>query len=487
MGTIWSHIKRYSFFVIAAITVCTLVFLALLFFQKNSHVHLVLRIQNRFFPNVVHLEKNQSLWFVNLTLHPTWPAAGPHPTHTTYPDFDVKEGITPFHWWAFTFTKEGTYTFHDHFAPEVSGIVISGANDLSQVAEESTCTSLSTSQEQAACMEIYFKNATNRGSFEEMKTLFEDIAIRYPGSCHTFAHDLGKSAFSSYLEHIPFDIGGEASSCGYGFWHGFTTAMQAYSGIEASREFCASLSGATDTLLHANRINCYHGIGIGLIPDPPPLNMWGEFQQLVDPALTFCDSISGDSEYREKCLTGVFHAMTVNMSKNLYGFAFNEDSLLYCVGQTPAHKRTCFYTLVAALPEFVHFDVGRTVAILEKTVPPELFNEVFYYAAIIFVNAEAPLDEAGHFVEQCGAINTDFRAICTSAVINKLYNNGTLGIEYQKAIAFCSDTWVLEIERSACFKDTVSHAVWVYSPSKVIEVCMSIPSIERSKIKDCFE
>jgi hypothetical protein len=479
--------RRCLWWVGAAALLCIFACVALWYTQSVMHQHIVLRLPAGFFPKVVHIDKNESLRFVNLTLRPSWPASGPHPTHTTYPAFDTTVGIPPGYSWTFTFTEEGTYAFHDHFAPEMTGIVISGEKDLSQVSDTNTCAELPDPRNQAGCMEIYFKNISNTATFQEANAIFTDIAARYPRSCHTFAHDLGKNAYFAYLDgSLPDDFGQGASSCGYGFWHGFTTAMQAHKGLSAAEEFCTSLRGGTNMQVQSNQMNCYHGIGIGFVPDPPPEHLWGVFQPLIDPGLSFCDTLDGNPYYKDRCLTGVFHAMTVYMQTHIYGFAFDENSLSLCEMQAHQFQASCFNTLVAALPEFTGFDLERTVAILKESVPEVLLNEVFAYAAIIFVDAEASVEEDGRFIKQCEAIDLDFRPLCISAVINKLYNNGIPGVEYSKAIDFCAGSWVRAEEHADCFDQAASYATRVYAPEKAVEACEAIESEHGSPVYECL-
>jgi plastocyanin len=447
--------------------------------------HIVLRLSSGFFPDTVYLEPGQSLRFVNLTLEPSWPASGPHPTHTTYSEFDPQQGIDPLQSWVFTFTREGTYAFHDHVAPEMVGMVIAGSIDLSKVADEHACTELADPFAEAACMEIYYRNVVVDKDFNEARDLFIDLATRYQGICHTLAHDLGKNAYTAYTEGKLPEIGQEASSCGFGFWHGFTTAMQTHYGIDASKEFCASLTGNTPEQQKINRMNCFHGVGIGLIPDPPQPKQWGAFQALVDPALAFCETVEGDYLYKERCLTGIFHAMTIYLELQQYEFTYDEHSLKICQEQALAYQRTCFITLVAALPAATGFDLPRTLAILKEDVPGELFLEVFEYAAILFVQAENPIETTGRFVASCEAEQREYRSVCIDAVINKLYNNGVPGSEYQKASAFCSSEWVYEDERVGCFDAVISYANAVYAPEKVLEACIALPGESRTSVTGC--
>lgn len=448
--------------------------------------HIVIRFPGGFYPEIVHVEKGESIRFINLTSKPSWPAAGAHPTHSSYPAFDPKAGIAPWHSWAFTFTQEGAFTFHDHLAPEMSGIVISGPNDISLITDQGTCESISDPLQQGACMEIYFRNISKNVEYLQARSIYEDIAARYPNSCHGFAHDLGKNAYKAYLNNTLPEIGQEASSCAYGLWHGFTTAMQADQGFAAAKEFCATFTGATEEKQQINRMNCYHGIGIGLVPDPPDPRAWGDFQALVEPGLNFCDTVPGHPDYKLRCLTGVFHATTDYMINNSYGFTYNEEALANCAAQKPEHQYECFITLVSPLPRLTHNNVEQTVAILKKYSPTsDLFKEMFMNAAIMSVDTKDNVEEFGKFIEECATADAELRSICISAVINNLYANGLPGIEYLKVAEFCSGPWIQNTEQNSCFTEVISYARKMYTPERLAEVCGIIPEDHRDTMPEC--
>lgn len=447
--------------------------------------HLVFRFPHSFYPSVLRVASGDTVLFVNMSTRPIWPAAGPHPTHDTYPAFDPQRGIPPAHTWAFTFANHGTFAFHDHYSPSHTAIVVVGPHDGSIIEDEDACRKHADTLQQAGCMEIYFREAAQTLSFVQARDIFSRIAVAYPNSCHTFAHDLGKSAYAeSQTSEFP-TIGEEASACGYGLWHGFTTALQADRGIAASKDFCASLSGTTEEVARANQRNCYHGIGIGLIPDPPPPERWGDFHALTIPALEFCDTINGDPSFRDRCISGVFHALSVYMESKQYGFVFDEHSLSLCKEQAEVHQHTCFSTLTAAVPSLTNFDLEKTVELLRASVPPHLFAEIFKGAAVIFVDADAPIERIDDVVRSCGAIDETFRPLCIWAVMNKLYNNGEPGNEYKKAIAFCESTAVRTSEKPACFHQVVANATSVYTAEKLSAVCKSIPPSYRTNITSC--
>ncbi|MBI4426399.1 MAG: cupredoxin domain-containing protein [Candidatus Kerfeldbacteria bacterium] len=52
------------------------------------------------------------------------PASDPHPIHTGLPGFDAIGGIGPGATYQFTFTRAGTFSYHDHSFPLRQGLVI---------------------------------------------------------------------------------------------------------------------------------------------------------------------------------------------------------------------------------------------------------------------------------------------------------------------------------------------------------------------------
>ncbi len=49
--------------------------------------------------------------------------SGPHPTHTSMPEFD-SDTLASGESYSFTFTKPGTLNYHNHFNPSVKGQVV---------------------------------------------------------------------------------------------------------------------------------------------------------------------------------------------------------------------------------------------------------------------------------------------------------------------------------------------------------------------------
>lgn len=76
-----------------------------------------------FSPNQLTVKSGDVVVFNNKSNVDFWPASGPHPQHTNYPEFDPKKAIPAGGSWKFTFTKVGTWPFHDHLMPSVFGSI----------------------------------------------------------------------------------------------------------------------------------------------------------------------------------------------------------------------------------------------------------------------------------------------------------------------------------------------------------------------------
>jgi len=90
-------------------------------------------------PNTLHVPIGTTVTFKNDSSRQMWTASDVHPTHTEYDDtslgkhcpdttgtvFDECEGVKPGNSWSFTFTKPGSWNYHNHlFASDIGTIVV---------------------------------------------------------------------------------------------------------------------------------------------------------------------------------------------------------------------------------------------------------------------------------------------------------------------------------------------------------------------------
>jgi plastocyanin len=77
-----------------------------------------------FSPSVLHVKSGTTVTFENDSQEALRVASNPHPTHTDYPGFDSGQNIATGQEYKFTFTKTGTWGYHNHARPSMGGTVI---------------------------------------------------------------------------------------------------------------------------------------------------------------------------------------------------------------------------------------------------------------------------------------------------------------------------------------------------------------------------
>ncbi len=92
---------------------------------------------NGFSPTSLMIAQGTKVTFVNNASDAFWPASNVHPTHSLYDGttlqqhcadptattFDACGPIAPGSSWSFTFTKTGTWTYHNHLNPSEGGTI----------------------------------------------------------------------------------------------------------------------------------------------------------------------------------------------------------------------------------------------------------------------------------------------------------------------------------------------------------------------------
>ncbi|MDP2650610.1 MAG: cupredoxin domain-containing protein [bacterium] len=76
-----------------------------------------------FSPKALTVKAGDTVVFKNNGGEDFWPASGPHPTHTNYPEFDAKKAIPAGGSYSFTFTRIGSWKYHNHLNPGSTGTI----------------------------------------------------------------------------------------------------------------------------------------------------------------------------------------------------------------------------------------------------------------------------------------------------------------------------------------------------------------------------
>lgn len=76
-----------------------------------------------FSPATLTVAVGTTVTFTNNGQGNHWPASVPHPVHTGLAGFDAKAPLATGESYSFTFTKAGTFGYHDHLNPSLRGTI----------------------------------------------------------------------------------------------------------------------------------------------------------------------------------------------------------------------------------------------------------------------------------------------------------------------------------------------------------------------------
>ncbi|HEY4499516.1 MAG TPA: Kazal-type serine protease inhibitor domain-containing protein [Candidatus Paceibacterota bacterium] len=88
------------------------------------HVSVIITENGQFDPAEIKVRKGGKVTWVNKGKLFVWPASNDHPSHQMYSGFDAFKGIGNGESYSFMFEKIGTWPYHDHLNPSVSGKII---------------------------------------------------------------------------------------------------------------------------------------------------------------------------------------------------------------------------------------------------------------------------------------------------------------------------------------------------------------------------
>jgi len=77
-----------------------------------------------FNPKTVTVKVGTTVTFMNDSSGLMWVASDPHPVHTLLSGFDELNSVSKGGSYEYTFTKVGTWTYHNHMNPSLKGTVV---------------------------------------------------------------------------------------------------------------------------------------------------------------------------------------------------------------------------------------------------------------------------------------------------------------------------------------------------------------------------
>jgi plastocyanin len=274
--------------------------------------------KDSFSPSQVQVNQSDQITFKNSDLAPHWPASNIHPSHIIYPEFDPKKAIEPGQSWTFKFDKAGTWRFHDHLNPNITGTVVVQAT--SPLAKNKTLDNSNFLENLKSTMNIFyykifpkkleqrlnaFKITTIKevdekeltlllraaGKDQVMEKLLKDSGNGKLVDCHQPAHTIGRNSYKIYgakaFLQIKFD-------CNSGFIHG---AMEQFLVENGTTNLASKIQALCDKFTTSfSKFECLHGVGHGV--------MAYEDYDLPE-SLGACQNLS-DTFAKQSCYGGVF-------------------------------------------------------------------------------------------------------------------------------------------------------------------------------------
>lgn len=315
-----------------------------------------------FEPRSVELASGETVVFENVDDEGHWPASDDHPTHEIYPALDPKKPIQPATSWSATLDRPGTWKYHDHMNPTLTGEVVvreaeppggffSSIGAFFASAYEATVAVLSGTQGESTSTSgdgrssggdpeepryeekkdellALMKKENPRVALERLRAEIEtDDALSR--SCHSLVHEIGREAYREYG-----DVG-EAMKyrdevCNSGYLHGIIETR-----FSESEDVFSDMQTMCDEYREGSFLSwqCNHGLGHGV--------MFYTANDLPR-SLDMCDAL-GNSFASSNCANGVFmENFNADQKLHLSEFLKEEDPFYPCMKQAERYKTDCY-------------------------------------------------------------------------------------------------------------------------------------------------
>lgn len=433
-----------------------------------------------FHPEEIAVGVGETVTFVNKSSHPFWPASNAHPQHDQFVEFDAGQPLAPGMSWTFKFTREGKWGYHDHIRSYYAGTVYVGEAALSYNCVEHIA-ELNVSDKRECWDEELAKTMRSEGA----QAAFKKFAAFYASDpdftqigCHSTAHRMGDVAYGEYVRYgndlSRLQFPPESLYCGYGYYHGIMEHMIRDNPDFATADaFCKELIDEYEDTVPRIRLNCYHAIGHGFIPEPSDVEMWGDPFYLTDAAHAACRNLT-DLVERSECFQGSFNVLADWMWNNQFGFRFpEEDSLALCREfDDPEISKACYYELSMKVIALVDDDIAQVYKRFAADIADdEIAGMVINSAAAGIVGRYISGDTFIPFLMDCRTLPLRVQVDCMKGLTGGFAAHGEPEKEYEKAVAFCIDSILTPDEKKVCYSNIFRTFQGIYSPEKITEVC----------------
>lgn len=468
--------------------------------QAATQTTKVLMQKDSFSPQTITINQGDTVVFENVDAQDRWPASNIHPTHEIYPEFDPKKPIPANTSWQFTFNKAGTWKYHDHLLPTISGTVVVTDN-LIQTANPTIPSkpegffSRVWHSIKNWWMRIWHKPPPQRKTPDEKfdeniqvndENIFQDdsklaayihkygpkqtIAELHAleakfGSCHQPAHRAGHLGYQQLGDHALIEYSPECQS---GYYHGVMEAYFKDHGADNLKESFTQL--CPSNLNNFFEHQCIHGIGHGLLA-------WTNYE--LPEALAACDQLP---KRQDSCWTGVFmenlSAQIANGNKttsagntdvHLTKYLKNDDALYPCDGVETKYQSSCYFLQTSRMLQIFGQDFKKVADACATA--PDIYHLSCFGSMGRDVGGNFPTNNQRQ-IQECGhaKADTDRVACLNGAVQNSFWDPSG----QTQAIDFCKKLANQE-EKGSCYSTIIDRAGQLLTvPDDITKFCSNL-------------
>lgn len=445
--------------------------------------------ENGYNPARLIIQEGDTVTFKTELGIPHWPASNVHPTHTAFPDFDPQGPVNEEESWSFTFTKAGTYRFHDHISSNFEGEIIVEKKDGSRV-------SIDCSQERnVQCWEKLMLDTLEKEGVESALNTIVRLSETEPlflNDCHGYSHLIGEKAYKLYVEQDNFELTGATALCGYGFYHGFMeTLLLATGNIDEAREFCRIVDQKLAGKASAAATACYHGTGHGAIDGSDP-TAWGDPNAMMEPGFKVCELLATNELETYLCDTGVFNAIEILSRDPKYMITeIKHHPFALCNEQPLERREGCYSNMLPLVLENANNDIKKASEYInehmidhdEIAIDGHTVNELVTIGLMfefIRLHGEDP-NYAEKGVALCRTMPENDQIACIKGLSGGHLKYGAPGIEYMEVLKLCSSNLLNEPERDGCYEYSLMRLNTRYDGRTTSLICEEVPEPYREK------
>ncbi len=456
-------------------------FAILLCFLLRPKTYNVILEADGFQPTQLTIKKGDTVKFTTTLDKLFWPASDPHPTHSSFSDFDPKRGLKFDESWQYKFNKAGEWTYHDHLAPNMRGKIVVKETDpplflfeklhsfykfklqkhdlgfLTKIS--SRCNKLQDNRgDFLDCWYSFYSGITNDfGTLESVRLIRSslDEGMITQSDCHLFVDQLGTDAYWQFIDGNRFALSEDFAICNYGFFHGFMSEHMSHGeDLIVSQDLCDSLTSVGNMLKQ-----CYVGIGNGLA-----FYFWEIFNNdvisITQTSVGKCNELSTRAS---DCAFGVYSGID-HLYLGLHGSNLTIDvsnPFQICVYEPSyEYKKFCYERMIPSLFSRLNFDVYAINKFIEKMPFYAQKNAANRVGIMISELENYKSDPAvDTLLSKCRLFSTNLVTECLNGVFYSLLSN----TNNPKGVLrnFSCDSEILNVaERNMCVSQK-EGALWL--------------------------